>query len=82
MKSMILCMSLMLALTVFASFASNTEADRAAMDRMADLANNYGDNQPADRVQQFEPREFVPETVVNEREEDLTKTLVIGVMSH
>lgn len=77
MKAMVLCMALLLALTVFASFANNSLEEREAMARKAELAKTYGDDQPQAQVDRFEAREFVPDNALNEREADLTRSLVL-----
>ncbi len=81
MKLMILCMSLALALVVFASFASNATSERQLMEERADLAKGYAIGQPQERVDQFQPKVFVPETPLNENEEELTRTVVLGTLS-
>lgn len=81
MKAMILCMALLLALTVFASFANNSFEEQQVMAEKAVLAESYADGQAPEQVDRFEAREFVPGNVVNEREEDMAKSLLLGTFS-
>ncbi|MBU1249389.1 MAG: hypothetical protein KKB70_11865 [Proteobacteria bacterium] len=81
MKVMLLVMSFMLALTVFASFASNTAADRERMAARVELAKGYADGQPLERIEQFEVKDFEPDELFIDLDGNLATTLAIGSLA-